>query len=952
MNKTSYLIIHKDYPIDVVGVNSGAETATLWLARTLVSQGNRVIVAAQLRGAECRDQGVEFWDLGADYDVQSVLSRARALEQYHLIAACRALPILLARTESSCVSRFFIAHDPSAGALGVKPRVLSALVDGIFCVSEAQMGLFVKEGADPAKITVIPNGADTTVFHPHSTQPRNLKRLVFAGALVMDKGVDILVRAFERVRAEIPGAILDIYGSAAMWGREPLFDEREVERLIPGIKFHGSKPQHEIAEAFRGAAACVISSRWFDSFPLTAVEAQACGCPVVAFDVGGVKESFRPGSTGVLVSEVSDQALAAALIDYLKSPQKMMQMSTAAVELVQRKFSWQRVAGLISSMCEAAAQVESVYYRRSKVGVISTWNQQCGLATYARYLFSQFEAGSVVVLSERDASLERPDESFVERCWTRGTDDFSALKAAVKKHSIELLHVNMHSVRFLQQPAFGGFLGWARENGIVVIVQLHSTFTKEAHFAAVIQNSDYIVVHSSQNRLEVIGNGARPEQVLVLPHGVEVLPQLSPEQRASVRAELGIAADVKAIVAFGFLQPHKGMEGVLEAVLHLRGLGVPAQGLIVGGVNPADPRSGEYYRQLKALCAQHALNEQVAFVDRFISDEEVSRYLQAADVVLMNYRSQHYEASGACSLAIGAGAVVATSGAPPFIDFGDAVWHLTSGYPPALATEFLLTNPALYETVRSNGRRYAEAHAWPIIAERLRELYRHAGFIPTVVDSMVIDSTEVGSSTGPQQLSVMPIFEQSSTQSGVASATARVEERPLRVLIQNRPSTFTQRGGDTIVIERTVEGLKRLGVDVTVDVQLAADPAQFDIVHLFNFATPDLTAGLGQRAYAAGVPFVVTTLLEDVTHFHNQSLCAAQVLVEYVRHGQRQQLWSQCLGMWNDVPRSAGFDNQWLGEHAAALITNGARRRVLWRLSLGTKWAAPAILSYFAGCMG
>lgn len=60
----------------------------------------------------------------------------------------------------------------------------------------------------------------------------------------------------------------------------------------------------------------------------------------------------------------------------------------------------------------------------------------------------------------------------------------------------------------------------------------------------------------------------------------------------------------------------------------------------------------------------------------------------------MNYRSQHYKL-GACSLAVGAGAVVLSSLAPPFSPFGDAVWHLSAGYPVPLSVELLLSRPAL-----------------------------------------------------------------------------------------------------------------------------------------------------------------------------------------------------------------------------------------------------------------
>ena len=66
----------------------------------------------------------------------------------------------------------------------------------------------------------------------------------------------------------------------------------------------------------------------------------------------------------------------------------------------------------------------------------------------------------------------------------------------------------------------------------------------------------------------------------------------------------------------------------------------------------------------------------------YVSDEAVGEYLAASDLVMLNYKSHHIESSGACALAVGAGGVVATSLAPSMLAFGDAVWHMTSGYPP------------------------------------------------------------------------------------------------------------------------------------------------------------------------------------------------------------------------------------------------------------------------------
>lgn len=147
----------------------------------------------------------------------------------------------------------------------------------------------------------------------------------------------------------------------------------------------------------------------------------------------------------------------------------------------------------------------------------------------------------------------------------------------------------------------------------------------------------------------------------------------------------------------------------------------------------------------------------------------------------------------------------------------------------------------------------------------------------------------------------------------------------LRILMQMRPNALMQRGGDTVVMEKLAAGLRARGIDVTVDVEGRANPRDYDIVHLFNFALPEHTKGLAMRAYEAGTPYVVTTLYEEVSRFHNQSGAVAASLIEYVKGGQSRSWWAANKIDPANIPASGTFDNRWTAEHAAALFTNGTQ---------------------------
>ena len=145
----------------------------------------------------------------------------------------------------------------------------------------------------------------------------------------------------------------------------------------------------------------------------------------------------------------------------------------------------------------------------------------------------------------------------------------------------------------------------------------------------------------------------------------------------------------------------------------------------------------------------------------------------------------------------------------------------------------------------------------------------------------------------------------------------------MKVLMQNRPTTFSQRGGDTIVIERLRQGLEARGVHVTLDLQGTEKAAGYDLVHLFNFVLPDLTRAFAERAHRAGTPYVVTTLNEDVPVYRNQAIVFSDFLIQYVERGQSRDWYSANKPNRAAIAPCERFDNTWTVEHAAALFSNG-----------------------------
>jgi len=903
MSKPAYLIFHRDHALDPAGIHSGAEMATLFLSRFLAKRGFKVVLCAQLVGGETEKDGVQFWDLGATFDVAAALERARALGSYHLLSAGLAVPLLLSQKEKGCLSRCLISHDRAGGDSGIDAKILSRIVDCIFCVSNAQKDVFVKAGLDPAKVVVIHNGVDLDIFQPGDVETRNLRKIVFVGALVVDKGLHVLLQSYAKLKQKYSDLTIDVYGSSSLWYREEYINPSDIEKQLPGVKFHGKVPQTKIAEAFRTAGLCVVPSIWFDPFPLVSIDAQACGCPVVAFDVGGLKEGIQDKATGIVVKEISEDALTRALDDLLSNKDKLKEFSRNALQLSRPRFTWEKLIETVTSNCEKAAASRS--FKTPKIGLISTWNQECGLAAYARNLFSELPKGSYVVLSEETSDKKTAaDEPFVKRCWSKTGVDFADLSKIIVEERIEVLFFNVHThYRFWPQPATSEFFRALKSKGIKIVAHLHNTYTIDKQLQTFLSEVDRVVVLSPENRLEAIANGASPDAVSVIPNGIKV-KTISATEKTKIRTKLGVPAGENLLVCFGFIQPHKGMEGLLEAVYYLNGRGIPTRGIIAGNPAPSDPNSQEYAKQLQSIASQHGIADRVQFLNRFISEEEVNEYLSAADLVLMNYRSQHYEASAACAQALGAGAIVATSIAPAFQPFSDAVWHLSSGYPAAVSMEILLTNEKLRNEIKEKAKKHCETYQWPNIAITLQQILQQT-MCKKQITQFKENEVVKAQSTGSKKLPT--------------------KGAGLKVLMQNRPNANQQKGGDTFIMEKTKAGLEKLGVKVTVDLEAKEDAGNYDIVHLFNFVLPDMVKFYGERALAAKKPFVVTSMYEDIPMFHNQSVGVARTLIEYVRNGQNKEWFEANKIDITRIPSSNKFDNTWTSTHASAIYASGNR---------------------------
>jgi D-inositol-3-phosphate glycosyltransferase len=208
-------------------------------------------------------------------------------------------------------------------------------------------------GADPDRVEVVPPGVDHAFFSPGARDGARDALglsagplLLFVGRIQPLKGVDVAVETLAELGADMSDArLLIVGGSSGMEGDDEV---RKIEKLIADrgltdrVTMVPPQPHHVLSTYYRAADVCLVPSR-SESFGLVALEAAACGTPVVASDVGGLRTLIEEGRTGFRISGRDPRDFAAATRRILDSPLLADELSRQAAEAAG-SYTWTTMA--------------------------------------------------------------------------------------------------------------------------------------------------------------------------------------------------------------------------------------------------------------------------------------------------------------------------------------------------------------------------------------------------------------------------------------------------------------------------------------------------------------------------------------------------------------------------------------------------------------------------------
>jgi glycosyltransferase involved in cell wall biosynthesis len=247
-------------------------------------------------------------------------------------------------------------------------RLIRPWMDLVVTVSEEVRSFVIdRDGMDPGKVVTLYNGVDMSLFGG----PRNSSALRFqlglqgashiistVGHIRRVKGLDVFIRAADKVRREFPGAAFLIVGDCLEEDhRQELQQLTRNLGLAENVRFLGGHPNVrpflDLSDVF-----CLLSRS--EGFSMALIEAMARSLPCVATRVGGNAEAIEEGRSGFVVENEDVDAAADRILHLLRDPEQARQMGAAGREIVERRFTVEAMIAQLVGIYDRLLQTKGI----------------------------------------------------------------------------------------------------------------------------------------------------------------------------------------------------------------------------------------------------------------------------------------------------------------------------------------------------------------------------------------------------------------------------------------------------------------------------------------------------------------------------------------------------------------------------------------------------------------
>lgn len=301
------------------------------------------------------------------------------------------------------------------------------------------------------------------------------------------------------------------------------------------------------------------------------------------------------------------------------------------------------------------------------IAFLSTYPpRECGIATFTQDLVNALDNSRITktsVIAIKNSEDDVYEEKVFAEIRQQHQSDYIEAARKLNNSDIELLVIEH------EYGIFGGdhgdyILDFVNHLDIPVVTTLHTVLSepdpKQRSIINVLGVKSAKIVTMAKNTKQLLQTvyGVDPHKIELIHHGV---PKKLIKSRDSLKKKLGYE-DMQIISTFGLLGPGKGIEHGIEAISKVVKNYKNVMYLILGQTHPALKEEGQVYRnKLEQLVEELGLGENVKFINKYLTKDEIIQYLQLSDIYMTPYMGKDQAVSGTMAYAVGYGRVIVST---------------------------------------------------------------------------------------------------------------------------------------------------------------------------------------------------------------------------------------------------------------------------------------------------
>jgi glycosyltransferase involved in cell wall biosynthesis len=359
-----------------------------------------------------------------------------------------------------------------------------------------------------------------------------------------------------------------------------------------------------------------------------------------------------------------------------------------------------------------------------KIGLVSTFNVECGISTYSEHL-TEYYPENTIIFANKTRTLSDTKNQLkhkIIRCWER-EGDYKELAEEIIKNKIDIIHFQHEFGLFQNDTAFRELLQKLKQNGIKIVITLHTVFIDRRH----IMNRKLFILTPFINKIIVHDRNIQDifNKIEVIEHGSMMVKAKNKEEAAKY---FDISEDKIVCSIIGFISPNKGQIEAAQAVLNLRQK-FPNILLFIVGM----PVINGYHYENMEYCVRlyHSVKRMEGFnnikiVPRFITEEEFDYYAGITDIFIENHGNTQYSTSGSSHLIMSYGKPSVSSKSIILHDLDETrsvKYNVGDIQGLSDSIEKLILDKDLRTKLGENALKFAKETSWDKIAKKHLDLY-------------------------------------------------------------------------------------------------------------------------------------------------------------------------------------------------------------------------------------